>query len=66
MSPMKETRQILVIDTSNSQSLNKKRQLYKAVLNKNIYKNSSKFSIDTLPKFLQANPLAKKKQFATK
>ncbi len=53
-------RQILVLGTSDSQSLNQRRQARKAVSNESIYKDVSKSPIDALPEFLRADPLAKK------
>ncbi len=69
MSPTGERiRQILVVGTSDSRSLNQKRQARGAVSNESIYEDVSKFSIDVLSEFLRADPLAKKvtKRFATR
>ncbi len=69
ISPTEERiRQILVVGTSDSQSSNQKRQARRAVSNKSIYYNLSKCMIDTLPKFLRADSLAKKvtQRLATK
>ncbi len=61
MSPTKEkARQILVIGTSDSRSLNQKGQARGAVLNKSIYEDVSKSLIDILPEFLRVNRFAKK------
>ncbi len=69
MSPTEErARQIFVVGTSDSRSLNQRKQAHKAVSNKNIYKDVSKSLIDALPEFLRADPFAKKvtQQLATK
>ena len=69
MSPTEErARQILVVGTSDSRSLNQKRQARGAVSNESIYEDVSKFSIDVLSEFLRADPLAKKvtKRLATR
>ncbi len=55
-----KARQILVVGTSDSQSLNQKRQARGAVSNKSIYEDVSESLIDALSKFLRADPLAKK------
>ncbi len=61
MSPTEErARRILVYGTSDSRSLNQRRQARGAVSTENIYEDVSKFLIDALPKFLRADPLAKK------
>ncbi len=61
MSPTEEeARQILVVGTSNSRSLNQRRQARGAVSNESIYEDVSKSLIDILPEFLRADPLAKK------
>ncbi len=52
-------RQILVVDTSDSRSLNQKRQARGAVSKESLYEDVSKFLIDVLPEFLRADPLAK-------
>ena len=61
MLPTEEgARLILVVGTSDSRSLNQRRQARGAVSNESIYEDVSKSLIDTLPEFLRANPLAKK------
>ncbi len=61
MSPTEEkARQILVVGTSDTRSLNQKRQARGAVSNKSIYEDVSNCFIDALPEFLRADALAKK------
>ena len=61
ISPTEEKdRQILVVDTSDSQSSNQKRQPRGAVSNKSIYEDLSKSLIDVLPELLRADPLARR------
>ncbi len=61
MSPTEErARQILVIDTSDSRSLNQRRQARGTVSNHSIYEDVSKSVIDALPEFVRADPLAMK------
>ncbi len=61
MSPTEErVRQILVAGTSDSWSLNQKRQDREAISNERIYEDVSKFLIDALPNILRADPLAMK------
>ncbi len=63
-----KARQILVIGTFDSRSLNQRKKASGAVSNKSIYVEISKFLIDALPKFLRADLLAKKvtQRLATK
>ncbi len=61
MSPTEEKdRRILVVDTSDSRSLNQRRQARGVVSNESIYEDVSKSLIDVLPEFLRADSLAKK------
>lgn len=53
----KKDREISFIDISDLQSLSQKWQVYRVVLNENIYKAIFKLLIDILPEFLQANSL---------
>ncbi len=69
ISPTEEkARQILVVGTSDSRSLNQSKQARGVVSNKSIYEDVSKSLIDALPEFLRADPIAKKitQQLATK
>ncbi len=60
MLPTEErARKILVVDTSDSQFSNQKKQANRAVSNKSIYKDVSQFLIDALQEFLRADSLAK-------
>ena len=52
--------QILVVGTSDSRSLNQKRQARGAVSNKSKYEDISKSLNNVLPEFLRADPFAKK------
>ncbi len=63
-----KARQILVVSTSDSLSLNQKRQARGVVSNESIYEDVFKSLIDALPEFLRADPLAKKvtQRLATK
>ena len=59
ISPMEEkSRQILVVDTSDSRFLNQRREARGAVSNESIYDDVSKYLIDPLSEFLQANLFA--------
>ncbi len=61
MSPTEErARQILVVGTSDSRSLNQRRQARGAVSKESLYEDVSKSLIDALPEFLRADHLAKK------
>ena len=61
MSPTEErARQILVVGTSDSRSLNQRSQACGAVSKERLYEDVSKSLIDALPEFLRADPLAKK------
>ena len=61
MSPTEEkARRILVVGTSDSQYSNQRRQARGAVSSESIYEDVSKYLIDALPEFLQADLLAKK------
>ncbi len=55
-----KARQILVVGTSDSRSLNQRRQARGAVSNESMYEDVSKSLIDALPEFLRADLLAKK------
>ncbi len=60
ISPMEErAREILVVGTSDSRSLNQKRQAGGAVSKESLYEDVSKWLIDALPEFLRADTLAK-------
>ncbi len=61
MSPTEDkARHILVVGTSDSRSLNQKRQARGAVSNESIYEDVSKSLFDALPDLLRVDPLAKK------
>ncbi len=69
MSPTKERgRQILVVSTSDSWSLNQRRQVRGAVSNEKNYEDRFKSLIHALPEFLRFDSLAKKitQQLATR
>lgn len=55
-----KAKRIRVVYTSNSHSLNQKKQACKTILNKSIYKDVCKALIDISLKFLQFDFLAKK------
>ena len=61
LSPTEEkARHILVVCTSDSRSLNQRRQAHGAVSNESIFEEVSKLLINALPKLLRGDPLAKK------
>ncbi len=61
MSPTEEkARQIPLVGTSDSRSLNERRLVRRAVSKKTLYEDVPKSLIDALPEFLRADPLAKK------